>query len=88
MILSKNDQDYTIFCKMTIAGSYKGQEKMLKPSAAPISLQYTKNWRKYSLYDDQNAFPKQNDLVVISARMAAMDAAKIKDIKILFIRVR
>ena len=72
------------FAKMTIpAGSYKGQERDIKTFSSPNILAVNKKIDKTTAYLMTKAlFENKNDLVVISARMSAMDASKIKDIKI------
>ncbi|MEK0452326.1 MAG: hypothetical protein AGIKBDMD_00254 [Synergistaceae bacterium] len=72
------------FAKMTIpAGSYKGQEKDVKTFSSPNILAVHEKIGESTAYMmTKTLFQNKNDLVVISARMAAMDAAKIKDIKI------
>jgi hypothetical protein len=72
------------FAKMTIpAGSYKGQEKDVKTFSSPnILAAHEKVSNEAAYMMTKTLFENKKDLVVISARMAAMDAAKIKDIRI------
>ena len=72
------------FAKMTIpAGSYKGQKKSVKTFSSPnIIAVHEKIVETTAYMMTKTLFQNKNNLVVISARMAAMDAAKMKDIKI------
>ncbi|NCC86456.1 MAG: bifunctional acetaldehyde-CoA/alcohol dehydrogenase [Clostridia bacterium] len=67
------------FAKMTIpAGSYKGQEKDVKTFSSPNILAVNEKIGEATAYMmTKTLFQNKKDLVVISARMAAMDAAKI-----------
>ena len=72
------------FAKMTIpAGTYKGQDRDVKTFSSPNILAVNRKLDEKAAYlMTKTLFENKKYLVTISARMAAMDPAKVKDIRI------
>lgn len=72
------------FAPLTIpAGSYKGQTEAVKTFSSPNILAVNSNLDEKTVYEMTKAlFKDKKDLIVISARMAAMEPQQIKNIRI------
>ncbi|MDO5116682.1 MAG: TAXI family TRAP transporter solute-binding subunit [Synergistaceae bacterium] len=83
-VVEKMIKNTPYFAPLTIpAGSYKGQTRDVKTFSSPNILAVEEKMDEETVYEmTKTLFQHKNDLVVISARMSAMDPSFVKDIKI------